>query len=115
MSPDPNLFPEPEVDLNRVVMQPFSFMMDGDEITAFLKTLSDGCRKVWANIWYMFVPRRIEIKNAIIKVFSIILLLSGICFAVDKTVLNEEKDMAGYSEVCTNNTDRIKRPLPTGK
>ncbi len=40
--PDPDLFPAPEVDENRIVMQRFNFMMDGDNLTAFLKTLSDG-------------------------------------------------------------------------
>lgn len=42
MTPDPNLFPPPELDQNRIVMQPFNFMMHGEEIVAFLKTLSDG-------------------------------------------------------------------------
>lgn len=42
MTPNPNMFPLPEVDRNRVVMQPFNFMMDGTKIVAFLKTLSDG-------------------------------------------------------------------------
>jgi cytochrome c peroxidase len=42
MAPNPNMFPAPELDKNRIVMQPFNFMMDGAKIVAFLKTLSDG-------------------------------------------------------------------------
>lgn len=42
MTPDPNLFPPPEVDQNRIIMNPFNFMMDGARIMDFLKTLSDG-------------------------------------------------------------------------
>jgi len=42
MTPDPSLFPAPEVDQNRIKMQPFNFMMHGANLTAFLKTLSDG-------------------------------------------------------------------------
>jgi cytochrome c peroxidase len=42
MAPDPNLFPPPEYDENRIVMTPFNFMMDGEKIMAFMKTLSDG-------------------------------------------------------------------------
>lgn len=42
MSPDATLFPPPELDQNRIVMTPFNFMMDGEFIVAFLKTLSDG-------------------------------------------------------------------------
>jgi cytochrome c peroxidase len=42
MTPNANLFPEPEYDENRIMMQPFNFMMDGPYLTAFLKTLSDG-------------------------------------------------------------------------
>jgi len=41
MTPMPGLFPDPELDLNRIVMQPFNFMMDGEYLLAFLKTLSD--------------------------------------------------------------------------
>lgn len=42
MTPDPNMFPPPELDQNRIVMQPFNFMMDGQKLVAFLKTLSRG-------------------------------------------------------------------------
>lgn len=42
MDPNSILFPEPEVDQNRIVMQPFNFMMNGDYLVTFLKTLSDG-------------------------------------------------------------------------
>lgn len=42
MMPDPNLFPEPEYDENRIMMQPFNFMAGGNYLAAFLKTLSDG-------------------------------------------------------------------------
>jgi cytochrome c peroxidase len=42
MTPNPELFPAPEIDQNRIVMQPFNFMMDGNKIIAFLKTLNDG-------------------------------------------------------------------------
>ena len=42
MTPDPTIFPAPEVDENRVAMQPFNFMMDGNYLVAFLKTLTDG-------------------------------------------------------------------------
>jgi cytochrome c peroxidase len=42
MAPNPNMFPPPELDQNRVVMQPFNFMMDGARMVAFLRTLSDG-------------------------------------------------------------------------
>lgn len=42
MAPDSTLFPEPEVDQNRIVMQPFNFMMNGGYLIDFLKTLSDG-------------------------------------------------------------------------
>lgn len=42
MGPNPNLFPAPEVEQNRVIMQPFSFMMDGEKLLVFMKTLSDG-------------------------------------------------------------------------
>ena len=42
MSPNPNMFPAPEVDRNRAVMQPFGFGVDGGRLLAFLKTLSDG-------------------------------------------------------------------------
>jgi hypothetical protein len=42
MGPNPTLFPEPEVDENRIVMQQFNFMMNGDYLVTFLKTLSDG-------------------------------------------------------------------------
>jgi hypothetical protein len=42
MSPDATLFPEPELDQNRIVMTPFNFLMDGEFIVAFMKTLSDG-------------------------------------------------------------------------
>jgi len=42
MMPDPMLFPPPELDENRILMTPFNFMMDGQNIVAFLKTLSDG-------------------------------------------------------------------------
>jgi cytochrome c peroxidase len=37
-----NLFPEPELDENRITMQPFMFPTDGLKIITFLKTLSDG-------------------------------------------------------------------------
>jgi hypothetical protein len=39
--PDPAMFPAPEVDANRVAMQPFNFMMNGNYLVAFLKTLTD--------------------------------------------------------------------------
>jgi len=42
MTPDPSLFPSPEYDENRIVMKPFNFMMHGEYLIAFLKTLSDG-------------------------------------------------------------------------
>jgi hypothetical protein len=42
MTPNPNLFPPPEFDQNRIVMNPFNFMMYGARIMDFLKTLSDG-------------------------------------------------------------------------
>jgi cytochrome c peroxidase len=42
MTPNPDMFPPPELDQNRIVMSPFNFMMDGPKIMAFLKTLSDG-------------------------------------------------------------------------
>jgi hypothetical protein len=42
MGPNPNMFPEPELDENRIVMQPFNFMGDGPRIMNFLRTLSDG-------------------------------------------------------------------------
>jgi cytochrome c peroxidase len=42
MAPDPDLFPPPELDLNRTTMTPFNFMMDGDRLLLFLQTLSDG-------------------------------------------------------------------------
>jgi len=42
MGPNPNMFPAPEVDQNRIKMQPFNFMMDGPYLVAFLKTLTDG-------------------------------------------------------------------------
>ena len=42
MTPDPTIFPAPEVDENRVAMQPFNFMMDGNYLVAFLKTLTDS-------------------------------------------------------------------------
>lgn len=42
MTPNPNMFPAPELDQNRVMMRPFNFMIDGDELAAFLRTLSDG-------------------------------------------------------------------------
>lgn len=42
MTPNPNLFPPPEYDQNRIAMKPFNFMMHGDYLIAFLKTLSDG-------------------------------------------------------------------------
>jgi cytochrome c peroxidase len=42
MTPNPNMFPAPELDENRILTRPFNFMMDGDELVAFLKTLSDG-------------------------------------------------------------------------
>jgi cytochrome c peroxidase len=42
MGPNPDLFPPPEYDENRIVMQQFNFMMDGPKIMTFLKTLSDG-------------------------------------------------------------------------
>jgi len=42
MMPNPNLFPPPEFDQNRIIMNPFNFMMDGARIMDFLKTLSDG-------------------------------------------------------------------------
>jgi cytochrome c peroxidase len=42
MGPNPDMFPPPELDQNRIIMQPFNFMMDGAKIMAFLKTLSDG-------------------------------------------------------------------------
>jgi cytochrome c peroxidase len=40
--PNPDMFPPPEYDENRILMTPFNFMMDGDKIMAFLRTLSDG-------------------------------------------------------------------------
>ena len=42
MSPNPTMCPEPELDQNRIKMKPCNFMMDGANIVAFLKTLSDG-------------------------------------------------------------------------
>ncbi len=42
MMPDPSMFPEPELDQNRIMMRPFNFMMNGNYIAGFLKTLSDG-------------------------------------------------------------------------
>jgi cytochrome c peroxidase len=42
MTPNPDMFPAPELDQNRIQMVPFNFMMDGARLTAFLKTLSDG-------------------------------------------------------------------------
>jgi cytochrome c peroxidase len=42
MGPNLDLFPPPEYDENRIVMQQFNFMMDGPKIMAFLRTLSDG-------------------------------------------------------------------------
>jgi cytochrome c peroxidase len=42
MAPNPDLFPEPEYDQNRIMMQPFNFMMDGQYLVVFLKTLTDG-------------------------------------------------------------------------
>lgn len=42
MMPNPNLFPPPELDQNRIIMQPFNFMSDGAKIKTFLMTLSDG-------------------------------------------------------------------------
>ncbi len=41
-SPNPDIFPPPEFDENRIIMQPFNFMMNGPHIMAFLRTLSDG-------------------------------------------------------------------------
>ncbi len=42
MEPNLTLFPPPEVDQNRAAMQFFNFMVDGDRLLAFMKTLSDG-------------------------------------------------------------------------
>lgn len=42
MAPNPDLFPPPEYDENRDLMKPFNFMMTGDYLVAFLKTLTDS-------------------------------------------------------------------------
>jgi hypothetical protein len=42
MAPNPDLFPPPEYDENRDLMKPFNFMMTGDFLVAFLKTLTDS-------------------------------------------------------------------------
>ena len=42
MAPDPNLFPPPEYDANRIQMKPFNFMMHGNFLISFLMTLTDG-------------------------------------------------------------------------
>ncbi|MDX9841781.1 MAG: cytochrome c peroxidase [Desulfobulbus sp.] len=42
MAPNPDLFPPPEYAENRDMMKPFNFMMTGDYLVAFLKTLTDG-------------------------------------------------------------------------